>query len=81
MDQVSIKYTIIFQCKTLQNLPEFGFFGLKTNHLATLPRTELSYICSFTHQLLCRTRRNLRTRRRLCAGRSNWPYIHGVSQS
>jgi hypothetical protein len=28
MDQVSIKYTTIFHCKTLQNLPKFGF-GLK----------------------------------------------------
>jgi hypothetical protein len=36
MDQVSIKYNNIFHCKTLQNLPKFGFFGLKTNHLATL---------------------------------------------
>jgi hypothetical protein len=36
MDQVSIKYTNIFQRKTLQNLPKFGFFGLKTNHLAAL---------------------------------------------
>jgi hypothetical protein len=25
MDQVSIKYTNIFHCKTLQNLPKFGF--------------------------------------------------------
>jgi hypothetical protein len=25
MDQVSIKYTIILHCKTLQNLPKFGF--------------------------------------------------------
>jgi hypothetical protein len=24
-DQVAIKYTNIFQCKTLQNLPKFGF--------------------------------------------------------
>jgi hypothetical protein len=31
-----IKYATIFQCKTLQNLPKLGFFGLKTNHLATL---------------------------------------------
>jgi hypothetical protein len=38
MDQVSIKYTNIFRCKALQNLPKFGFFGLKTNHLATLVR-------------------------------------------
>jgi hypothetical protein len=39
MDQASIKYTIIFHCNTLQNLPKFGFFGLKTNRLATLHRT------------------------------------------
>jgi hypothetical protein len=25
MDQVSIKYINMFQCKTLQNLPKFGF--------------------------------------------------------
>jgi hypothetical protein len=25
MDRVYIKYTIIFYCKTLQNLPKFGF--------------------------------------------------------
>jgi hypothetical protein len=25
MDQVSIKYANIFQCKTLQNLPKFGY--------------------------------------------------------
>jgi hypothetical protein len=25
MDQVSIKYTNIFHCKTRQNLPKFGF--------------------------------------------------------
>jgi hypothetical protein len=36
MDQVYIKYTIIFQCKTLQNLPKLWIFHLKTNHLATL---------------------------------------------
>jgi hypothetical protein len=36
MEQVSIKYTSIFYCKTLQNLPKFG---LKTNHLATLTHT------------------------------------------
>jgi hypothetical protein len=37
MDQVSIKYTNIFHCKTLQNLLKVG---LKTNHLATLLNTE-----------------------------------------
>jgi hypothetical protein len=35
MDQVSVNYTNIFHCKALQNLLKFGFFGLKTNHLAT----------------------------------------------
>jgi hypothetical protein len=29
MDQVSIKYTYIFHCKTLQNLPKFGFLVWK----------------------------------------------------
>jgi hypothetical protein len=29
MDQVSIKYTNIFHCKTLQNLPKFGFLVCK----------------------------------------------------
>jgi hypothetical protein len=29
MDQVAIKYTNIFQCKTLQNLPKFGFLVWK----------------------------------------------------
>jgi hypothetical protein len=31
-----IKYTKIFYCKTHQNLPKIGIFGLKTNHLANL---------------------------------------------
>jgi hypothetical protein len=31
IDQVSIKYTNIFHCKTLQNLPKFGFFVWKEN--------------------------------------------------
>jgi hypothetical protein len=29
IDQVAIKYTHIFQCKALQNLPKLGVFGLK----------------------------------------------------
>jgi hypothetical protein len=29
MDQVSVKYTNIFNCKTLQNLPEFVFLVWK----------------------------------------------------
>jgi hypothetical protein len=32
-DQMAIKYTSIFRCKTLQNLPKVG---LKKYHLATL---------------------------------------------
>jgi hypothetical protein len=36
IDQLAKKYTSIFQCKTLHNLPKVGFHGLKINHLATL---------------------------------------------
>jgi hypothetical protein len=35
-----IKYTNIYHSKALQNLPKFGIFGLKTNHLATLAGSE-----------------------------------------
>jgi hypothetical protein len=31
-----IKYTNIYHSKAIKNLPKFGIFGLKTNHLATL---------------------------------------------
>jgi hypothetical protein len=31
-----IKYSNIFNYKTLQNLTQIGIFGLKTNHLVTL---------------------------------------------
>jgi hypothetical protein len=34
--QMATKYTNIFHCKNLQNLPEIEIFGLKINHLATL---------------------------------------------
>jgi hypothetical protein len=34
--QMDIKSTNNFHCKTLQNLPQIGIFGLETNHLATL---------------------------------------------
>jgi hypothetical protein len=34
--QMVIKHTDIYNSKTLQNLPQTGIFGLKTNHLATL---------------------------------------------
>jgi hypothetical protein len=33
---MGIKCTNIFRSKDLKNLPKLGFFGLKTNHLATL---------------------------------------------
>jgi hypothetical protein len=35
-----IKFTHIFLCNTLQNLPKIGFFGLKIFHLATLGDTQ-----------------------------------------
>jgi hypothetical protein len=38
---MAIKYTNIFQSKALQNLPKLGFFGLKTNRLATLDAMEV----------------------------------------
>jgi hypothetical protein len=37
--QMVITYNNIYHSKALQNLPKFGIFGLKTNHLATLPPT------------------------------------------
>jgi hypothetical protein len=41
---MTIKYTNIFHCKALQNLPKLGFFGLKIHHLATLFETIPTYI-------------------------------------
>jgi hypothetical protein len=35
-DQTALKFTNIFRCKTLQNLPKLGFFCLKICHPATL---------------------------------------------
>jgi hypothetical protein len=37
---VSIKYTDIFHCKTLQKFSQIWISGLKTNHLATLDLIE-----------------------------------------
>jgi hypothetical protein len=47
-----IKYARIFHCKTLQNLPKIGIFGLKTNHLATLSTylNEIMFTVSFANQ-------------------------------
>jgi hypothetical protein len=39
---MSIKYTNIFHCKTVQNVPKLRFFGLKINLLAT-PAASLVY--------------------------------------
>jgi hypothetical protein len=36
MFQMAIKYINIFKSEALQNLPKLGFFGMKTNHPATL---------------------------------------------
>jgi hypothetical protein len=33
---MALEYINILQSKALKNLPNFGIFGLKTNHLATL---------------------------------------------
>jgi hypothetical protein len=44
IDQVVIEYPKIFRCKTLQNLPKFGIFGLKTNRLATLLCTTMLFL-------------------------------------
>jgi hypothetical protein len=43
MDQVSVKYTIIFHRKTLQIYPNLDF-GLKTNHLATLRTSQTKQV-------------------------------------
>jgi hypothetical protein len=36
--QVSIKYTVLFHCKTLQNLPKFGFLVWKQTIWQPWPR-------------------------------------------
>jgi hypothetical protein len=57
IDQIAIKYINIYSCKTFQNLPKFGIFGLKTNHLATLTTTETEKkISKLTNR--CRYRRH-----------------------
>jgi hypothetical protein len=40
-----IQYTNIYHSKVLQNLPKFGIFGLKTNHLATLHKP-CAWVCN-----------------------------------
>jgi hypothetical protein len=46
-DQTAIKYTNIFHCKTLQNLPKFGFSVWKYTICATLSRNCFR-ACQFT---------------------------------
>jgi hypothetical protein len=48
---MSIKYTNIFHCKTLENLSELGFFGLKINHLATL--VDSFFVCFQVQFVFC----------------------------
>jgi hypothetical protein len=40
MDQTALKYTNIFHCKTLTNVPKLGTLAIKIYHLAALPKTE-----------------------------------------
>jgi hypothetical protein len=44
---MAIKYIYIFQSKAVQNLPKLGFFGLKTNHLETLPPLKNSPLATY----------------------------------
>jgi hypothetical protein len=42
-----LKFTNSLHCKTLQNAPKFGLFGLKIYHLATLVRGR-NFACRVT---------------------------------
>jgi hypothetical protein len=50
IDQITIKYTNIFHCKTLQKFSQRGIFGLKFFHLAILQQTisekNITFFCS-----------------------------------
>jgi hypothetical protein len=48
MDQVSVKYTNIFHCKTLRNLHKFGFLVKK--NLATLVFRIAAHILAFKNK-------------------------------
>jgi hypothetical protein len=50
IDQMDMKYTNIFLCKTLQSLPKRMIFGLKISHLATLDVSALLLLNSITDQ-------------------------------
>jgi hypothetical protein len=45
--QMTMKYITIFRSQALQNLPKSVFFGLKTNHLATLIMTSRNLVVLF----------------------------------
>jgi hypothetical protein len=59
IDQMDIKFTNIFHCKTIKNLPKIGIFGLKIWHLATLAKSPTSDLHmkprrkGFSHFLKC----------------------------
>jgi hypothetical protein len=46
-DQMTIKYANMSHCKSLQNLPKLGYFGLKICHLATLDEREAKQFSLF----------------------------------
>jgi hypothetical protein len=43
-DQMAIKYTNIFHCKTPPKFAQNWIFGLKTNHLATLIKHPAAFL-------------------------------------
>jgi hypothetical protein len=51
MDQVSIRYPNIFHCKTLKKFTQIWIFGLKKNHLATLPAMTQQFFFFFVANL------------------------------
>jgi hypothetical protein len=51
MDQVSIKYTNIFKCKTLQNLPKFGFLVCKQTIWQPWSREIIASFAALSHPL------------------------------
>jgi hypothetical protein len=53
MDQLSIKYTNIFHCKTLQNLPKFGFLVWRQTIWQPCFATEQNSAWTLTVLLFC----------------------------
>jgi hypothetical protein len=50
-----IKYTNIYHSKALPNLPKFGIFGLKANHLATLVGTYIPPFVEMERKIVVQT--------------------------